>query len=178
VIASAATLGPVTSLPSISATESIDEIYKQLWGTSQADNAAVLDMNVVSVYNLFVGFLRLLDAGNTHAESPGNVQGIQSQFLTISSTSGIQRRSETGHIYSSSKAGLIHLTKTLSTEFAPYGIRANCIAPGLFITEMTEGYFSDEAAKVMSARGGLPKEVNPATRAGSPKVSHVASQLR
>jgi NAD(P)-dependent dehydrogenase (short-subunit alcohol dehydrogenase family) len=130
-------------------------------------------MNVVSVYNVFVAFLRLLDAGNTHADSPGNVQGIQSQFITISSTGGIQRRNDTGHMYMSSKAGLVHLTKTLSTEFAPYGIRANCIAPSLFITEMTGGYFSEEAAKVMSAKGGLPKEANPATRTGTPEVSHV-----
>ena len=42
-----------------------------------------------------------------------------------------------GYPYAASKAGLIHLTKMLSTEFASYGIRANTIAPRLYITEAT-----------------------------------------
>jgi NAD(P)-dependent dehydrogenase (short-subunit alcohol dehydrogenase family) len=43
-----------------------------------------------------------------------------------------------GYPYVASKAGLIHLTKMLSTEFASYGIRANTIAPGLYLSEATD----------------------------------------
>ena len=37
--------------------------------------------------------------------------------------------------YAAAKAGVINLTKTLSTEWAPYGIRVNSIAPGAVRTE-------------------------------------------
>jgi 3-oxoacyl-[acyl-carrier protein] reductase len=40
--------------------------------------------------------------------------------------------------YSSSKAGIIGLTKTIAREYASRGIRANAIAPGFIETPMTE----------------------------------------
>ncbi len=40
--------------------------------------------------------------------------------------------------YSSSKAGLIGLTKTIAREYAGRGIRANAVAPGFIRTPMTE----------------------------------------
>ncbi len=44
------------------------------------------------------------------------------------------------------RAGVIYLTKTVSTEWAPFNIRVNCIAPG---TIQTEGFavYPDEALK-------------------------------
>ena len=42
------------------------------------------------------------------------------------------------HVYAASEAALVHLTKSLSTTFAPWGIKANSISPGLLLTEMTE----------------------------------------
>jgi 3-oxoacyl-[acyl-carrier protein] reductase len=40
--------------------------------------------------------------------------------------------------YSASKAGVIGLTKTLALEWARFGIRVNCIAPGAVKTRMTD----------------------------------------
>ncbi len=45
--------------------------------------------------------------------------------------------------YSSSKAGLIGLTKTIAKEYASRGIRANAVAPGFIRTAMTD-ILSDE----------------------------------
>ena len=42
--------------------------------------------------------------------------------------------------YSASKAGLIGLAKSIAKEMGPRGIRANCIAPGFIVTDMTSPY--------------------------------------
>lgn len=45
--------------------------------------------------------------------------------------------------YNASKAGVIHLTKSLACEWAPYNIRVNAICPGYMQTEMTKKFFAD-----------------------------------
>ncbi|NTJ09585.1 SDR family NAD(P)-dependent oxidoreductase [Rhizobium lusitanum] len=46
--------------------------------------------------------------------------------------------------YGSSKSGLLGMTRALSAEWAPLGIRVNAVAPGYFRTAMTEGFYQDE----------------------------------
>ena len=65
--------------------------------------------------------------------------------------------------YSASKAGMIGLAKSIAKEMGARGIRANCIAPGFIITEMT-AQLSDEVREQWSKtiplrRGGTPEEV-------------------
>ncbi len=45
-------------------------------------------------------------------------------------------------LYASTKAGISRLTETLALEWARFGINVNAIAPGMFMSEMTEGYLS------------------------------------
>ena len=47
--------------------------------------------------------------------------------------------------YSSSKSGLLGMTRALSAEWAKDKIRVNAIAPGYFRTELTEEFYQDKA---------------------------------
>jgi NAD(P)-dependent dehydrogenase (short-subunit alcohol dehydrogenase family) len=42
--------------------------------------------------------------------------------------------------YNAAKAGLINLTRTIATEYAAQGIRANCVCPGIVDTHMSRDY--------------------------------------
>ena len=65
--------------------------------------------------------------------------------------------------YSDSKAGMIGLAKSIAKEMGPRGIRANAIAPGFIMTEMTdklpdevkEGWYK----QIPLRRGGTPEDV-------------------
>lgn len=58
------------------------------------------------------------------------------------------------------RAGVIHLAKTVAVEWAEYGIRVNCVAPGVIFSEGM-GVYSDEA------RSAFDKS-NPLKRFGTP----------
>ena len=57
------------------------------------------------------------------------------------------------------RAGVIYLSKTLATEWAPHGIRVNCIAPGTIETEGFAIYPPDALARF--------HEANPMKRLGN-----------
>lgn len=140
----------------------------QLLLDGHKNNAGVLELNVAGTYTTFATFLPLLIASNTDPKSVYHQRGIQSQFIVVSSISGLHQHTVTGYIYNASKAGVNQLAKSLSNDFAYLGVRVNTIAPGMFMTEMTEPYFPDPAA--MTRPGGMPKEKIPAQRTGIPEV--------
>ncbi len=84
--------------------------------------------------------------------------------------------------YSASKAGLIGLTKSIAKEMGPRGIRANAIAPGFIITEMTAALpqdVRDQWVKTIPLRrGGTPEDVaNVALFLASDLSSYVSGQV-
>ena len=69
--------------------------------------------------------------------------------------------------YCTAKAGLVNLTRSMAFELAPYGIRANGVAPGFTMTEMTSSavtadeldYLSHRFDRVPMRRLGTVEEV-------------------
>jgi len=50
--------------------------------------------------------------------------------------------------FTSAKAGVVHLTKTMAIELGEYGILVNCVAPGSTLTEGTKQlFYSNNAAE-------------------------------
>jgi 3-oxoacyl-[acyl-carrier protein] reductase len=87
-------------------------------------------------------------------------------IVLVSSTAG--QRGEAYHAdYAVTKGALISLTKSLSTELAPKGIRVNCVAPGWVATDMSAATLADPAAGE-EIREGIPvgREATPREIAG------------
>lgn len=64
-----------------------------------------------------------------------------------------------GLTYATSKAGVVHMTKSMAFEWQRHGIRVNALCPGYFVTEI-----NDEA--LLSERGQQMLAATPAKRAG------------
>ncbi len=78
-------------------------------------------------------------------------------ILNIGSTLGT-RAVPTLAAYASSKAALIHFTKCLSIEVAPFNIRVNCLSPGYCKTDLNkEFYESEEGNRFINNRIPLKK---------------------
>ena len=90
-------------------------------------------------------------------------------IINISSVVGLSGNAGQSN-YAASKAGIIGFTKSYAKELASRNIRANVIAPGYILTEMTENL----SEKVLEAI----KEETPLGRAGDPEeVSNVVAFL-
>jgi 2-deoxy-D-gluconate 3-dehydrogenase len=67
--------------------------------------------------------------------------------------------------YAASKAGIKQVTMSMANAWAPYGIRVNAIAPGWFVTDLTEAVQKDKSrnAEILSripmGRWGNPDEL-------------------
>jgi 3-oxoacyl-[acyl-carrier protein] reductase len=81
------------------------------------------------------------------------------KIINISSISGLDAKP--GNVaYGASKAALIAFTRTLSAELRSYGIKVNCIAPGLIETKMAT-LMEDKALKLMIEESGVGRLARP-----------------
>jgi NAD(P)-dependent dehydrogenase (short-subunit alcohol dehydrogenase family) len=59
-------------------------------------------------------------------------------IVNIASASGIRWSGSAQVAYAAAKAGVIQLTKVVAVQYAPKGIRVNCVVPGQLHTPMVE----------------------------------------
>ncbi|MCY3636106.1 MAG: SDR family NAD(P)-dependent oxidoreductase [bacterium] len=64
--------------------------------------------------------------------------GTPGRIVNISSMAAYHYDGIGAALYSTTKAALNRMTETLAVEWARYGINVNAIAPGVFLSEMTE----------------------------------------
>lgn len=130
---------------------------------------AVINVNLKSAFNFI------------HAVTPIMMRQKNGSIVNMSSVVGVSGNAGQCN-YSASKAGMIGLAKSIAKEVGSRGIRANCIAPGFIITEMT-GALSEEvkeqwAKQIPLRRGGTPEDVaNVATFLASDLSSYVSGQV-
>jgi NAD(P)-dependent dehydrogenase (short-subunit alcohol dehydrogenase family) len=79
-------------------------------------------------------------------------------IVNVSSTGGLRASTGLGG-YSVSKAAVIMLTQVCAKEWGTDGIRVNCIAPGLFKTEVSRALWENEAILKNSVQGGALKRI-------------------
>ncbi|MEM7743386.1 MAG: SDR family oxidoreductase [Pseudomonadota bacterium] len=96
------------------------------------DWTRVIDINVNGVFRVALAAAKLM----VRAKTGGSIVNTAS-ILGIGTGSGVAA-------YATSKAAVVHMTRSLAQEFARYKIRVNAIAPGYFPTEMTEGFLLTE----------------------------------
>ncbi len=94
--------------------------------------------------------------------------GKGGSIINISSVLGLGV-AKTLSAYGAAKAGVISLTRTMSLEWARFGIRVNAIAPGYFLTEINREQLGDPAAQEYLGKkiplkriGKLPELAGPA----------------
>ena len=117
---------------------------------SEAQWDAVLTVNLKSAFNFI------------HAVTPIMARQKSGSIINMSSVVGVSGNAGQCN-YSASKAGMIGLAKSIAKEMGPRGIRANAIAPGFIMTEMTdklpdevkEGWYK----QIPLRRGGTPEDV-------------------
>ena len=96
-----------------------------------------------------------------HMKSGSAIVNVTSTFAVIGG-----RR---GGAYSAAKGGLTSLTMHMACEYGPQGIRSNCVAPGVTMTDMVRARFDDPGFQKMNV------DTTPYPRLG--EVEDIASTI-
>lgn len=130
---------------------------------------SVILVNLKSAYNFI------------HAVTPVMMRQKSGSIINMSSVVGVHGNAGQCN-YSASKAGMIGLAKSIAQELGSRGIRANAVAPGFIITDMTNALpqeVRDEwNKKIPLRRGGTPEDIaNVALFLASDLSSYVTGQV-
>jgi 3-oxoacyl-[acyl-carrier protein] reductase len=129
----------------------------------------VINVNLKSAFNFI------------HAVQPVMFKQKGGSIINMSSVVGVHGNANQAN-YAASKAGMIALAKSMALELGPRNIRANSVAPGFIMTEMTDT-LPEEVKKAWNERiplrrGGTPEDVaNVCLFLASDLSSYVSGQV-
>ena len=110
----------------------------------------IFDVNVKGIYNC------------VNAVTPSFLKKQAGSIVTVSSMWG-QVGASCEAAYSATKGAVIALTKALAKELGPSGVRVNCVAPGVILTDMCAGIdpeiLEEMAEEAPVGRNGTPDDV-------------------
>ncbi|MBQ9192879.1 MAG: 3-oxoacyl-[Bacteroidales bacterium] len=136
---------------------------------SEAQWDAVIAVNLKSAFNFI------------HAVVPGMARQKGGSIINMASIAG--QMGNPGQVnYASSKAGLIAMAKSVAKEMGSRGIRANAIAPGFIVSEMTnalpDAVKEEYIKQIPLRRGGTVDEIaNTALYLACDLSSYVTGQV-
>jgi len=124
--------------------------YGLMSQTEEAVWDRIFDVNVKGIYHC------------VNAAMPSFLKKQKGCIITVSSMWG-QVGASCEAAYSASKGAVIALTKALSKELGPSGIRVNCVAPGVILTDMCAGVDANVLAEMAEeapvGHNGTPTDV-------------------
>ena len=90
--------------------------------------------------------------------------GKPGRMVNISSVAHYKYDGNGAALYAVTKTAIARMTDALSMEWAPYNINVNAIAPGMFVSEMTDGMFErmggNPAPHVARKRIPVPEQMD------------------
>ena len=134
---------------------------------TEADFDAVVDVNLKGAFYMIKNFYRTM------------MKKRYGKIINISSVSGLFGNAGQAN-YSSSKAGIIGLTKSVAKELASRGVNVNAIAPGFIATSMTTAFQENEDLKksIPLGRFGQPEDIaNLALFLASPMSDYITGEV-
>ena len=124
--------------------------YGLLQDLSEEDWDRIFAVNVKGIYTC------------VKAAMPAFLQAQKGSIITVSSMWG-QVGASCEAAYSATKGAVIALTKALAKELGPSGIRVNCVAPGVILTDMCASVAPEVltglAEETPVGRNGKPEDV-------------------
>lgn len=95
--------------------------------------------------------------------------GLKGRVINVASINGmVAGRNIAGRHYETAKAGVIQLTRSLAVDWAPHGITANAICPGLFMTDPNKKWSKENPeiieefiSNIPTGEFGNPEDIGP-----------------
>ena len=124
--------------------------YGLMQDLPEAEWDRLFDVNVKGIYHC------------VNAAVPGFLKTHRGNIVTVSSMWG-RVGASCEAAYSATKGAVIALTKALAKELGPSGIRVNCVAPGVILTDMCGSVepqvLAQMAEETPLGRNGQPEDV-------------------
>ena len=96
------------------------------------------------------------------------------RIINVSSLSALNGAGKHAFAYAAAKGGMVSMNRSLANEFAPLGIRVNCIAPGVVKTPFHDRFNTPEALETVRKSCRSSASARPTTS----RVWRCSSRLR